>query len=75
MRTQVKPNPKVIKQAGENEQLNFNLKVKCDHRSKFSNLSNCLNYKYTSLTNSPCLFHRKCKENSVENMNTNVLGC
>ena len=35
----------------------------------------CFTIKYTSLINSPCLFHRKCKENSVENMNTNVLGC
>ena len=35
----------------------------------------CFTIKYTSLTNSSCLFHWKCKENSVENINTNVLGC
>ena len=26
-------------------------------------------------TNSPCQYHKECKETSVENMNTNVLGC
>ena len=40
-----------------------------------TDFSICFTIKYTSLTNSPCLFHRKCKENSVENINTNVLGC
>ena len=40
-----------------------------------TDFSICFTIKYPSLTNSPCLFHRKCKENSVENMNTNVLGC